>query len=82
MRRLWAYRQVLPAWMRLPAVPPWDGEEPRILLGRARGGHGENRTPRIREQTMQVLLAWAIRFVEDFAQDIVAAFHEYEGLRA
>ncbi len=76
VRRLWSYRSVLPPRMRLPAPEPWDGETISDLLGRARP-RAENRTPRIREQTMQPLLSWAMRFVEDFAEDIISAWHEH-----
>ena len=76
VRRLWAYRAVLPPGMRLPAPPPWGGEDSRDLLGRIRSD-ADNRTRRIGEGTMQLLLLWAIRFTEDFAGDILAAHAEY-----
>ncbi|MFD5063822.1 hypothetical protein [Streptomyces sp. NPDC058394] len=75
IRRLWAYREVLPPSMRLPDAPPWAGEDTQDLMGRTRGDR-ENRTRRIGEATMQALLSWAIRFVEDFAEDILAAYAE------
>ncbi|KUN90429.1 hypothetical protein, partial [Streptomyces caeruleatus] len=80
VRRLWSTRGILPARMRLPALPPWDGEESRDLFGRIRPDR-DNRTPRIGELTMQHLLSWAIRFTEEFADDIVAAHAEYEESR-
>jgi integrase len=80
VRRLWSARGILPQRMRLPAVPPWGGEESRDLFGRIRLDR-DNRTPRIGELTMQHLLIWAIRFTEDFAEDIVAAHAEYEESR-
>ncbi|MFE3206363.1 hypothetical protein [Embleya sp. NPDC059237] len=76
VRRLWAYRTVLPSSMRLPAAPPWDGEDSRELFGRIRGTM-DNRTRRIAERTMQLLLLWSIRFVDDFADDILAAHAEH-----
>jgi integrase len=79
VRRLWCYRDRLAEAMRLPAAPPWDGEEPRYLLGivvRA----GVNRTPRIHTDTIELLLLWSLRFVEDFAADIIAAFNEHVAL--
>jgi integrase len=76
VRRLWAYRAVLPAGMRLPAAPPWGGEDSRELLGRVRSD-ADNRTRRIGERTMQLLLLWAIRFTENFADDILAAHAEH-----
>ncbi|MFE3661101.1 hypothetical protein [Streptomyces sp. NPDC059165] len=81
IRRLWAYRDILPASMRLPDAPPWAGEDTRDLLGRTRGDR-ENRTRRIGEATMQMLLCWAIRFVEDFSEDILAAHAEHLDLHS
>ncbi|NEC02216.1 hypothetical protein G3I37_04565 [Streptomyces anulatus] len=79
VRRLWAHREVLPPFMRLPAAPPWNGEDPRDLFEKVRP-HMENRTPRIDERTMQTLLVWALRFVEDFATDIMSAHTEHTRL--
>lgn len=76
VRRLWSYRQRLPESMRLPAGPPWGGERPRDLLG-LRTRSGVNRTPRIHTDTIELLLLWALRFVEDFSEDIIAAFEEH-----
>lgn len=77
VRRLWAHRAILPADMRLPDAPPWAGEDTRDLLGdRTRPGW-ENRTRRIGEPTMQMLLRWAICFVEDLSDDILHAHAEY-----
>ncbi|MFJ4609541.1 hypothetical protein [Streptomyces griseus] len=76
VRRLWATRGVLPARMRMPATPPWGGADSREIFGRMRAER-ENRTPRIGELTMQHLLIWAVRFIEDFAPDILAAHAEY-----
>ena len=77
--RLWAMRSLLPEADRLPAAPPWDGERIHDVLGIRRGG-GENRTPRIHPETMTAVLSWSLRFVEDFADDIIVAFDEYKGL--
>jgi hypothetical protein len=80
VRRLWAHREILPEAIRLPAAPPWGGEETSGLLGHRLRQRG-NRTRRISEATMQMLLCWAIRFVEDFAEDILSAYGEYLELR-
>ncbi len=80
VRRLWGYRDVLPPAMRLPPAPPWAGEDSEELLGRLRSTRRENLTRRIAEPTMQMLLRWAIRFVEDFADDILAARDEHAEL--
>lgn len=79
VRRLWAFRDLLPLQDRLPEAPPWRGKDNRVLLGRARPGI-ENRTRRIPETTMSALLCWALRFVEDFGTDVVAAWSEYRVL--
>lgn len=81
IRRLWSFRDVLPAGMRLPDAPPWGGEDSGDLLGRTRKRR-ENRTRRIGEARMEMLLVWSIRFVEDFAEDILAAFAEHLALVA
>ncbi|MFI7019299.1 hypothetical protein [Streptomyces sp. NPDC050164] len=79
VRRLWAHREVFPTCLRLPAAPPWNGEDPRDLFQQVRQDL-ENRTPRIYERTMQALLLWALRFVEDFAADILSAHAEHTRL--
>ncbi|WP_411100756.1 hypothetical protein [Streptomyces sp. x-45] len=81
VRRLWIHRSLLPFYLRLPEAPPWDGEDTKDLLERTRGDR-ENRTKRISEHTMQALLRWAIRFLEDFSEDILAAWSEYQTLLA
>ncbi|MGW7363203.1 hypothetical protein ACWGI8_07195 [Streptomyces sp. NPDC054841] len=81
VRRLWIHRSILPFYLRLPEAPPWDGEDTQDLLERPRGD-GENRTKRISEHTMQALLRWAVRFVEDFGEDILAAWDEHRTLLA
>ena len=77
--RAWTMRHLLPETDRLPEAPPWGGERVRDVLegGRYRG---ENRTPRIHPDTMTALLSWSLRFVDDFAEDIIAAFHEHKAL--
>ena len=76
VRRLWSYRELLPPADRLPAAPPWQGDDCAAILGRRRHGL-ENRMPRIHPDTMDRLLCWALRFVEVFADDILAAHHEH-----
>jgi integrase len=76
VRRLWAWRHLLPADDRLPDDPPWQGDETGTLTGRQRLDL-ENRTPRIHPTTMDRLLGWALRFVEVFADDIHAASRDY-----
>jgi integrase len=76
VRGLWSYRELLPPAGRLPTTPPWQGDDAAAILGRRRHGL-ENRTPRIHPDTMDRLLCWALRFVELFADDILAAHHEH-----
>ncbi|WP_329309746.1 hypothetical protein [Streptomyces sp. NBC_01262] len=81
IRRLWGHREILPPAMRLPQAPPWAGEDTAEILGAAGTvGRRENRTRRIAEPTMQMLLNWAIRFLEDFADVILAARAEHAEL--
>ncbi|MFF2185091.1 hypothetical protein [Streptomyces sp. NPDC058155] len=75
VRRLWGYRDILPPPMRLPDAPPWAGEDTQDLLP-GRHVDRQNRTRRIGEPTMQMLLLWSIRFVEDFSEDILIAHAE------
>jgi len=72
VRRLWSYRSRLPAHYRLPELPPWNGDETADLIG-AHRRPVTNKTPRIPTQVMEILLMWSLRFIQDFADDIVAA---------
>lgn len=76
--RFWSYRTRLPESAQLRAPVPWNGVEPRDLVG---GGDGfkknVNRVPRIDTATIEPLLMWSLQFVEVFAPDIIAAFTEY-----
>lgn len=76
--KMWGYRKLVPEPDRLPPTPLWNGERVYRLLEASR--HVEIRTPRIHPDTMNSLLAWSLRFVEDFAGDITAGFGEYERL--
>ena len=77
--RFWGYRMILPEDIRLPASPSWDGADLRDLLGNP-ATPGVNRTPRINTDTIDLLLMWALRFVNDFSRDITAAFHDHLAL--
>jgi integrase len=76
VRWLWSRRLVLPEDARLPADPPWAGESISDLVG-APPRQAVNLTPRIHPEVMEPLLLWALRFVEDFSGDIIAAFANY-----
>ena len=77
--RAWNLRHLLAPEDRLSESPPWGGERIRDVLGQGRQVE-ENRTPRIHPDTMTALLSWSLRFVEIFADDIIAAFTEYKAL--
>jgi integrase len=76
VRLLWRYRTVLPEG-RLSLDPleadGWGGS----TLRRTRS---ENSTPRIPEAVMGPLLTWSLRFIDDFAPDILAA-HDHQRRR-
>lgn len=76
VRRLWSYRSLLPGDLRLPQAPPWGDDRPSDLIGGAKRPR-ENLTPRIAADTMQTLLMWCLHLVEDLADDIITAYHEY-----
>ncbi len=80
IRRLWSYRSILPESMRLPLAPPWNDDPLHELLGKSLSRR-ENKTPRIQEATMQSLLHWALRFVEEFSTDIIEAHDEHLRLK-
>jgi hypothetical protein len=73
--RAWLYAPYLPPNDRLPR-PSWEGgkSERTDVMGPANWS-SENKTLPIHPQTMSALLIWALRFVEDFSTDILAA-HE------
>ncbi|QSE87723.1 integrase SAM domain protein (plasmid) [Rhodococcus pseudokoreensis] len=75
VRVLWAYRQHLPAECRLPEGRPWGAATARQLAGHTEWNR-YNKTPRIQPDTMEALLAWALRVLEDFGPDIREAFLE------
>jgi integrase len=75
VRRIWRFRTTLPG-DRLMFDPhragDWSQERPQA---------GENSTDRIPEQVLGPLIVWATRFVDLFADDIIATTHEWEQLR-
>ncbi|ATL69437.1 hypothetical protein [Nocardia terpenica] len=80
IRRLWSYRSTVPEAMRLPPPMPWGGDRAAELFGKSVSDR-HNLTPRITENTMQSLLLWSLRFVEDLSEDILAAHAERMFLR-
>jgi len=79
LSRLHAYAPLLPAKLRI-AEPPWETEGLDDYLPAARTS-GENEKEPITPATMGPLLIWALRFVEDFAPDILAARAERQRLQ-
>ncbi len=77
--RLWDHREMLAPEDRLQPQAPWQARSLRQVFGQARG-EATNRTPRIHTDTMNPLLAWSLRFVEDFSVDIVPAVRAFRAL--
>ncbi|MFJ7037629.1 integrase [Streptomyces rochei] len=77
---LWVYDQLSarPAGI---SRPPWDTEGIDDFLPAADGADSaENSTEPLDPQVMGPLLVWALRFVDDFADDILAAWAEQRRL--
>ncbi|MBK6015521.1 integrase [Streptomyces sp. MBT53] len=75
LTRLWAFDQ-LSARPNDVGRPPWDERGADDYLPPATTRGGENTTDPLAEETMGPLLIWAIRMVDDFADDILAAWSE------
>jgi hypothetical protein len=76
VRRIWRFRAVLPGDRLL--FDPCQVEGWSELSHRR---HRENRTDRLPEQVMGPLIAWATRFVDVFAPDLLAMTDEWARLR-
>lgn len=70
-QRLWHYRETLEAPLKMPPGAPWGGQRTMDLIG-AMVQPKVNLTARIADATLQPLLVWAFRFVDEFADDVVA----------
>ncbi|GGP83674.1 integrase [Streptomyces calvus] len=81
LTRLWAFDEgsALPRGI---AEPPWNREGRDDYLPAATSSGGENATEPLAPATMGPLLIWALRVVEDFADDILAAWAEKRRLTA
>jgi hypothetical protein len=77
---LWGFAPHLPDCDRIP-MPPWETRGMRDYLPPTTAGN-ENDTPPIHPAVMSPLLTWAMRFVDDFAEDILAAWRERQALFA
>lgn len=62
------------------AFEPWAGQAPARVAGYRHVR--ENRTPRFPEEVIAALLAWSLRYVTMFADDILAARRELARLEA
>jgi integrase len=79
---LWAFDQ-LSAHPAGVTRPPWEIEGVDDFLPAADGSaSGENSREPLDPQTLGPLLVWAIRFIDDFADDILAAWVERRRLLA
>jgi len=76
--RFWLYAPYLPHEDRL-IQPPWEVDGTLELLGPANWS-AENKTPPIHPQTMSPLIDWALRFITEFATDILSAIEEKQAL--
>ncbi|MFF3499443.1 integrase [Streptomyces sp. NPDC003247] len=79
VRVLWAYQDHLPAPCRISGPRPF-GTASSLELADAVVKTRHNRTPLIPPETMEALLGWSLRMVEDFAPDIHGALTEYRHL--
>ncbi|MEU2248524.1 integrase [Streptomyces sp. NPDC019224] len=79
VRSLWEYRRHLPRECQMATADPWNGASGMSLAKVAAKGR-ENRTPRIDAPTMEALLAWSLRMLEDIGPDILAAHREFQML--
>ena len=66
------YGEYLPVEDRIP-MPPWAKRSGRRKSVTSRGTVLVNKTLAIDKATMEMLLMWALRWVEDFSGDILAA---------
>jgi integrase len=80
VRTLWLFRDLVPGPCRLGTEYPWQGLTANALVG-LRAAKGENKRPRIQDETMEPLLAWALLMVEQIGPDICAAWREYTELK-
>ncbi|HEU5473771.1 MAG TPA: integrase [Actinophytocola sp.] len=77
--RLWAFDQLCARPTGI-GQPPWDERGADDYLPAATTTTGENETEPLAEQTMGPLLVWAMRMIDDLAEDILAAWAETQRL--
>ncbi len=81
LTRLWAFDELTarPAGI---GRPPWDEHGADDYLPAASTSGGENATDAIAEATMGPLLVWAMRMVDDLADDVLTAWAEHQKVLA
>jgi len=79
LTRLWAFDQLSARPCGI-GRPRWEDLGIDDYLSAATPSGGENSTEPLGEATMGLLLVWAMRMVDDFAEDILAAWAEYRRL--
>ncbi|MQS16296.1 integrase [Streptomyces kaniharaensis] len=77
LTRLWAFDELTARPVGI-GRPPWDEHGVDDYLPAATTRGGENATEAIAETTMGPLLVWAMRMVDDLADDILAAWAEHQ----
>jgi hypothetical protein len=75
--RVWGAAPHLPPADRI-ATPPWEITSIKDYLPGIVPHSNENSTVPIHPAVMSPLLIWSLRFVDDFAADIIAAWREYQ----
>lgn len=79
VRAVWLYREHLPVEAQLHTAYPWGSATGKELVNLPAAGP-DNKTPRIAAVTMDALLAWSLRMIEDIGPDVVSARGEYQRL--
>lgn len=75
-----AYRDLLPESCRMATHAPWGGASGDTLVV-VPPTPKVNKTPRIASETMDALLGWSLRMLEDIGPDIAGAWRTYQQLR-
>ncbi|MFJ5280322.1 integrase [Streptomyces parvulus] len=78
---LWAFDQLSASPAGITR-PPWEAEGIDDYLPSADGSRAENSMEPLDPKVLGPLLVWAIRFVDDFADDILASWQARERLLA
>ncbi|WP_326718835.1 hypothetical protein OHT59_04435 [Streptomyces sp. NBC_00243] len=81
VRLLWQFRSKLTS-DTMPLDPHSLWFDPTLNGRRQMSQARENRTPRIPEQVLAPLMTWALRWVEDFADDVLRARNDWADLLA